>query len=232
MRFVTALRASTSLVLRALAPPRCAACDAPSELDGFCERCCENLTRFREPLAVQALPLYAGVAFDAAVRAALHRFKYLDRPDLAGALARLTLPLFERAPLPKGALWIPVPLHPTRLALRGYNQSALLCRCWSRAQGGRVLPLALRRTADTSRQTALSRAERLRNVAGAFEVRQPRALQGARVILVDDVVTTGATVSNCARALHTAGASIEGVVAVAARRHDPAPGSGVEAVSP
>jgi ComF family protein len=108
------------------------------------------------------------------------------------------------------ALLVPVPLAPDRLRERGYNQSAVLAHAVGRAWGRPVGERALERTRGTATQTRLTPAQRMRNVANAFRVPDGarRALRGAHVVLVDDVVTTAATLVACAAALHEGGARI------------------------
>ena len=102
---------------------------------------------------------------------------------------------------------VPVPLHPSRLAERGYNQAALLGSRLAGHLGAQSLPLALERICDTPRQTTLDRAARTRNVADAFRARPRSRVSGRQVLLIDDVRTTGATLAACARALREAGAT-------------------------
>jgi ComF family protein len=106
-------------------------------------------------------------------------------------------------PGPAPDLVAPVPLHPRRLRERGFSPAALLARALAREARVPVAPTLLARVRDTRSQTELSRAERRRNVAGAFV---PRTAAPARVWLVDDVVTTGSTLAEAARALRRAGA--------------------------
>jgi ComF family protein len=103
-------------------------------------------------------------------------------------------------------LIVPVPLHRSRERERGYNQSALVARGLGQILGVPVSPRALRRNRGTRTQTELSAEERARNVEGAFEVRDPGKVAGLRVLLVDDVLTTGATLDAGAAALRKAGA--------------------------
>jgi ComF family protein len=106
-----------------------------------------------------------------------------------------------------GRLLIPVPLHRTRLWARGFNQSALVASELSRGLGIPSNPLALRRIRRTPPLKGMSPLQRRKTVAGAFRVRDPAAIKGKIVILVDDVLTTGSTAEACARALRRAGAA-------------------------
>jgi ComF family protein len=113
-----------------------------------------------------------------------------------------------RALLDEADVIVPVPLHYARLASRGFNQSAWLAEALSQWTGVPVSIDALKRTRRTPTQGGLSARARRRNVAGAFELRPSRAghVEGKRVLLIDDVLTTGATLSACTRALKRAGA--------------------------
>jgi ComF family protein len=123
----------------------------------------------------------------------------------------LLLPEIEGA---EEALVVPVPLHLERLAQRGFNAPALLARGWCRRLGAAFAPSLLARWRATPHQLHLSRAERARNVVGAFVARPDAA--GRQVILLDDVVTTGATLASCRAALYAAGVVHVTVVALAA----------------
>lgn len=140
---------------------------------------------------------------------AIHRLKYAGRPDLARPLARW---MAQAEPqLARGVDgWVPVPLHPKRLAERGFNQAALIAAELSRIFGPRVYALALQRNTYMVSQAGLGRTQRLLNARSAFSARTN--LAGQRVALVDDVLTTGATALACIEALHDAGAQAVGVV--------------------
>jgi ComF family protein len=216
-------RAAIDFVGDILAPPRCAACDA--HVGGravFCGACAATV----EKAAVEhdrgggaeraSAPDIAAFVYGGAVARAITRFKYERRPDLARPLGDLLWRAVEpHAASHAGGVVVPVPLHAARLAERGYNQSALVSRVLARHLGAPWLPVALARTRDTPRQATLDRDARRANVDGAFVARQPARIAGKRVLLVDDVRTTGATLRACERALLEAGAAAVAVAVVA-----------------
>lgn len=212
---VRVLSALPRAAMDLLAPHRCAACDAePGHGVAFCATCEARVERAAAS-SIAGVPVLAGAAYGDEVAAALHRFKYGGRADLAPGLAALVVSAIDDALLPCDGLLVPVPLHPTRLAERGYNQSALLTRELARRFHIDWAPTALRRRRATLQQARQGREERRRNVAGAFAARRPGRLAGRRVVLVDDVVTTGATVADCIRALTESAAEVAAVLAVA-----------------
>lgn len=110
-------------------------------------------------------------------------------------------------------LWIPVPIHKKKLKQRGFNQAALICKELARELGGDFMENALIKTRPTLSQTELNRAEREQNLAGAFACPYPAKIKGRDILVVDDVLTTGATMEECARILRQAGAqTVWGVV--------------------
>lgn len=183
-----------------LSPPSCAGCDAkvPSA-NVFCGGCAATVTTFGD----EAHEVLAFGAFGGALAVALRRFKYENRPDLGRPLGELLRGVCRRRRIEADVV-IPVPLHPKRLADRGYNQALLLARSVARETGGRVHARALRRRVDTPRQAELPRDARLENVARAFALHTPDLMTGKRVLLVDDVSTTGATLRACAQTLSVA----------------------------
>jgi ComF family protein len=218
-----------------LLPPACAGCGRALEGEHpLCPRCNRGLPRLaqngRVPCAGPREPLdacLAAVAFEAPFETWMHRFKY-PRPGLAGldpgpaAVVRaLILEAGARAPGPAPSLVVPVPLHPGRLRARGFNPAAILARALARRVAAPWAPTALRRVRDTPSQTGLDRRQRRRNLRGAFQAR-PGLDRLETVWLVDDVVTTGSTVTEAARALRRAGAT--SIVAICAAWTQPPEG--------
>jgi ComF family protein len=209
-------RAFAAVLADALAPPSCAACDAPLRRRAVLCAACSAAVEPAGP--AQTGEVVAFGSYGGPLALALRRLKYGDRPDLAGPLGDLLRRAARDAGL-RADLVIPVPLHPARLAERGYNQAALLGGAAARELGAPLSPRAMRRTRHTPQQARLDRARRLENVAGAFEVRAPARVRGRRVVLVDDVTTTGATLAACAEALRGAGAaSVTALVVARAER--------------
>jgi ComF family protein len=199
-------------LLDVLAPPACAACDAVGTgAEPFCPSCREH-PRSPSRRELDATPLAVAGRYAEPLSTAITRFKYGGRPELSRQLAPLLLPPLAALSPPRGAALVPVPLHPKRLAERGYNQAALLAQELARSSGLACHPRLLARTRDTEHQVGKSRAARLTNAAGAFELRYACPWQ---VVLVDDVITTGSTVRACAQALARGGVRLAGVVALA-----------------
>jgi len=157
-------------------------------------------------------------SYEGTLRALIQRLKYDGFRPLAKPLGRFLAEAARRLERQSFDVLVPVPLHPRRERGRGFNQAFLLAAQVSRL---RKIPLAAGdcvRVRDTPPQTGLRAAERRKNVAGAFHVPKPQRVRGRRVLLVDDVLTTGATAHACALALRDAGAA--GVwVATLARAH-------------
>lgn len=195
-----------------VAPTRCAACDelvAPRLL--FCAACAPSVMRAgAQPAAQDAVFEYGG-----AVATAIVRFKYAGRSDLAARFAEVMAARSNdgsstlrggRSDVGAIDLVVPVPLHPQRLAERGFDQAALLAMPVARRRGVRCAPRALVRMRPTPPQASLDRAARAGNVADAFMCPRPEKVRGRRVLLVDDVRTTGATLASCVDVLCRAGA--------------------------
>jgi ComF family protein len=202
-----ALRALGVALLDLAFPPRCPACgDAPLLPSPFCALCDGAVDPApRAPDGVQAGALFGGPMADA-----IHALKYGARPDAASPLGRW---LAGRVEVPPGARVVWVPLASRRRIGRGYDQAMLLAGAFARAAGLELLRGAIRRVRETPPQVGRDRAARVRNVDGAFAA--TRDVAGLDVVLVDDVVTTGATAAAASRALREAGARNVTVVALA-----------------
>ena len=189
--------------MRWVSPPFCAVLGSPLPID-LGEAAIS-------PAAMAAPPPFAraraAVLYDDAARSLVHRLKYRDETALAPWLAKWMVRAGGDV-VADADLVVPVPLHRRRLIGRRFNQSSELARAICRETGLPHRPDALSRVRDTRRQVGLGNAERRRNVQGAFAVpdRARADVAGRRVLLVDDVLTTGATVSAATRALRRAGA--------------------------
>jgi ComF family protein len=193
--------AIADLLLSFFAPPCCASCDeVVRPRVAFCRACARTVERRRGA---------APFAFGGAVAVAIRRLKYARRGDVAVALGGL-LAEATRARFGRGAFdaVVPVPLHARRLAARGFNPAALLARPVARAIDAPLHTGLLFRVRDTPPQAGLGRAERLQNMQNAF-IARTGSRAPARVLLVDDVVTTGATLTAAAGALASAGVRVE-----------------------
>lgn len=200
--------------LERLNPPCCQICGRPFmtfEPSGEGGRCGECRRR-RPPFAYAR----AATLYNDTVREVIHAFKFGGKRAIANPLAEVMALAGEAAGLPEVVdCLVPVPLHRRRQAERGFNQSALLARRLGRRWRRPVVEGSLRRTTATCPQTELAADERRKNVRGAFALRRPKRIAGRRVLLIDDVMTTGATVSECARVLLGGGAATVGVLTAA-----------------
>jgi ComF family protein len=192
------------LTLPVVSPPVCDLCGRPLAGGAHCAICNDGDAAI---VGIRAPFLFEGV-----VRRAVHELKYNNLRDLAPALARLLYEYVTANP-PPGEVLVPVPLHPRRLRERGYNQAALVAGELGRLTGMPVVEGSLVRSGQAPPQVrSAGAAERRRNVAKAFACRD-RRLAGKKVILVDDVSTSGATLDACARMLKSGGAaSVWGLV--------------------
>lgn len=207
MRALAILRWLTGLLAlvaaRLLTRRRCGACRALLAADTvFCRTCAVTVEW------VDGDPPRAAARWGGAVRTTVLRLKYEGEVSVARPLAHVVLQRLESMDLPPIDLVVPVPLHPTKLAARGFNQCALVAAEIARVLGARHVPGALRRVRVTATQAELGRDARLENVRGAFGARAPAELRGRSVLLIDDVTTTGATMAAAAHALEAAGAAV------------------------
>ena len=174
---------------------------------GQCQRCgtygvraaaCDNCRDWPAYLVAN----YSALPYDCNFRQVVLDFKYRNRPWLAQALAEILLPLVPT----EAEIIIPVPLHPNRLRQRGFNQSALLAQALAELTALPTSETILLRTLDTPHQTGLSRSKRQQNLQHAFNAYNNSNIKGRHVLLIDDVLTTGTTIAQCAKTLHQAGA--------------------------
>lgn len=192
-------------------PPFCEICGDPFEGEISSSVVCESCR--------QALPAFerarSAARFRGVLRALLHDFKYRGAtwlgPNLVTFLRICYETYFARASFDTVTY---VPLYPTRERERSYNQARLLAQGLARIYSNLVLRECLQRVQPTKSQTHLTAAERLANVKGMFAVQAPERLAERRILLIDDVMTTGATVNECARMLKQAGAALVGVLTV------------------
>jgi ComF family protein len=161
------------------------------------------------PTCQAALPLYQAARsytiFGGAIRNAIHRFKYRQDLGLGEALSHMLIEKLQQLDWPVDLI-APVPLSPARQRERGYNQSGLLARPIGYYFGISYAPNALCRTRETRSQVGLNAVERSINLANAFSA-DPKLVSGHTVLVIDDVMTTGATLANCTKALLDAGAN-------------------------
>lgn len=235
-RGARALKKAGGLALDLLYPPSCLACRrAISEHGGLCPACwgamrfierpfCERLGtpfeadlaagtsgRVISPAALADPPAFqrarAVACYDGVARKLVHRLKYGDRDELAGPMgrwmARAGVELLDDADL-----LVPTPLHWTRLARRRFNQAAALARAVEKISAVRVETELLVRVKPTPPQVGLTKRQRAQNIQGAFQVPPERRIEveGRKIVLVDDVMTSGATLNAAARVLLRAGA--------------------------
>ena len=231
-RLAGALRSALGLAVDVALPQLCAACREPVGGEGLCAPCWSKLAFIAPPycerlgipfpfdpgpgvLSMQAIadpPAYrrarAAVRYDDIARKLVHAFKYGDRLDLAPTMGRW-MTNAGRELLAEADAIVPVPLHWRRQWARRFNQSALLGEVIGKASAVAVAHAALKRIKATPQQVGLSQAERAQNVQGAFRVppAAKAAVAGRKLLLVDDVLTSGATVDACSRALLRAGAA-------------------------
>lgn len=224
-----------------LMPPLCLACRRPlAAHHAICAACWSQVDFIRPPLCDRlGTPLPFGIGapmisaaaaadppeydraravarFDGVMRELVHDLKFRDRHDARRLFGRWLAEAGAELLADADAI-VPVPLTRTRLVSRRFNQAAVLALEVAELTGRRYEPQALLRTRRTLPQVGLSRGQRRENVAGAFSVSDGRrpALAGAKIVLIDDVITTGATVGACARTLKRAGVARVDVLALA-----------------
>ncbi|MFH1147386.1 MAG: ComF family protein [Pseudomonadota bacterium] len=190
--------------------PICSRCGRPFTADAqpehLCSQCLSQPCHFDLARAI--------VLYDGPVLESIHQFKFRKKTVFAESLGRIGL---GELPLNPAAfdLLIPVPLHIRRLRERGFNQALLLLWEWAGSEEARIDFRSLVRTKWTKPQVGLNFRERRRNIKGAFAVTVPSAVGGRKILLCDDVFTTGATANECARVLKEAGAAEVSVLTLA-----------------
>ena len=198
--------------VRAISSPLCTICGVPfltpGGIDHPCGSCLISPPRYSSARAA--------ISFDGVGRDLIHHFKYDRKVHLAHPLSLLAAELLTPFVTSRGAeLFFPVPLHRRRLWERGFNQAVLLGKPLAKLWGIPLVVNNLRRTRWTEPQVTLSAAEREQNVRGAFTLADPVAVEGKRILLIDDVYTTGSTVMECSRVLRKVGAAEVYVITVA-----------------
>lgn len=224
-------------------PPACLSCTRrlPSFSDFlFCVSCAEQVSLIHEPLCPvcgKGFPFSAAVDnhccsvcikkswqfarargivyYTEPVTRVIHAFKYGGKMTALHSFASLKSRLPHLDALQKADLILPVPLHAKRLRDRGFNQALLLANAFFPHRQDRIEPRVLERVKWTEPQTGLNGAARRQNLKNAFAVRDPRAVRGKKLLLVDDVFTTGTTVNECARVLRKSGAQSVDVLCLA-----------------
>jgi ComF family protein len=206
--------------LTAISEPLCTSCGMMFKQlrndNHLCGDCIKHPRKFRMARAA--------MVYDQQSMAIIHRFKYAGKTQLAKPFGGLLLNTYLRYWQSEAIdLILPVPLHGQKFRRRGFNQSYLMVDCWRavaalnplKAPPTRLRTDVLNRNKATASQTGLGRQQRLKNVKGAFSVRLPAAVHARKILVVDDVYTTGATVDECARALLAAGAAQVDVLTLA-----------------
>lgn len=222
--------------LNLLLPRICLLCSGIVEDEGFCEKCFDNIKLIKSPQCrccgmpfisqetedhlcgacikkrrpfsiARSIGIYEGVLLEA-----VQRLKYNGKTSLARPLAKLMTKEFS---MNNYNLIVPVPLHKTRLKERGFNQSLLLARELSKLYNLPIDYLNLRKIRATDPQVNLKGKERIANIKGAFAVKNGAGFKNKKILLIDDVYTTGATVTECSKVLKKAGAKTVDVLTLA-----------------
>jgi len=206
-----------SFLLDLLFPRTCAGCGAWFTL--LCPRCYNDL-EFRELPLHQDIEepaleiIYACFGYSDSVRSLLHRLKYGGIKDAGTFLGEL---MYHSGKIPDHVVIVPVPIHPTRLRVRGYNQAELIANSLASHLRSPLVMALTRTVASKSQASTSSKSERLHNLQGHFEVdsRLKNRIIGKKVLIVDDVATTGMTLQQCALVLKESGAKSVSAIVVA-----------------
>lgn len=209
--------------LRFFFPPKCVCCGMLLPINNSMELCadCKDglpmMQKFQHtnPGGNSIEKVYCAFRYESGIRKAIHDLKFNDKPGNAAKLIDLSYLQFERIfagetssfmSLPICDIIICIPMHPIRKRKRGYNQSELLADCLAKHMNMPVLKKVMVKSANTQAQSVLTKAGRFRNLIGAFSVKESSLIKGKKVLLVDDVMTTGNTLEQCGKALLEAGA--------------------------
>ncbi|SCG81899.1 Competence protein F DNA transformation protein comF [Proteiniborus sp. DW1] len=194
---------------------KCSVCGKPTyqgDLSQRCNYCIKKDFYFKKVIS----PL----EFTGLLRKAIYRYKYESKPYMYKSFGEFMLYAFEKENITNIDLIVPVPLHRSRKAERGYNQAELLAKYLSSKLGIPLNSRNLIRTKATKIQNKLSRHEREQNLKDAFIIRQSNVFKDKRILLVDDIFTTGATVNECSRILMECGVKEVYVITIATGRYN------------
>ena len=187
--------------LNFITKPYCQKCGHPFEFDIKGDMICASCLK-QMPIYNRARSVFV---YDEGSKKLILPFKHADRTDLTHIISQFLLKDYRDLISEADAI-VPVPLHITRLFLRHYNQSALLANRLAHMTHRCYLPNVLKRVRATPSQGHLSAKQRQKNIQNAFRVSKPNLIQGQKILLIDDVMTTGATVSECTKILLKSGA--------------------------
>ena len=200
--------------LNFITKPYCEKCGYPFEFDIKGDMICGHCLKQNPPYH-KARSVFV---YDEGSKKLILPFKHADRTDLTHVLSQFLLRSYGPF-ISESDVIIPIPLHMTRLLMRRYNQAALLANRLAHITHKRYLPNVLKRKRATSSQGHLSFAQRQKNVRNAFTVVRPELIRDQKVLLIDDVMTTGATVSECTKVLLNAGAKSVDVLTLCRVKH-------------
>lgn len=196
-------------LLEILFPKRCISCNSSS--DWFCQKCISTV-EFLDDNFIPPPPYLSAVIaiakFKGSLKEAIHAFKYESVKELGHALGDLAIQHLSDNCLNfvRRRIVVPVPLHKWKLVDRGFNQSLILGERIAQRLNLVINKNVLIKTRSTSNQVDLKKEERKNNLKGAYKVTNPSAIKNKRILLIDDVLTTGSTLSECAKTLKKAGA--------------------------
>ena len=233
------LRSLYKNIIDYILPTRCFSCASLVQGEsGFCSQCWQSFNFISKPFCgccgrsftinldhqamcgncIKSPPSYdmarSLFKFDETTKKLIHSFKYYDQTILGTKFARMLVARYGRE-LDGADLIIPVPMHKLKRLLRMYNQAGVLAVAIGKETGKRVEQGLLKKTKWTKPQTYLQRAQRLKNIAGSISLVDASVVDGKKVILVDDVITTGTTLNACARILKKAGAKAVIAISIA-----------------